>query len=52
MHVHESIRLKGTANRIDSDLWRPLIMNFQRFYGLGPEVHPSRLSETDEEWYR
>lgn len=52
VHVHESIRLKGTANRIDPNLWRPLIMNFQRFYGLGPEVSPSRLSEIDEEWYR
>lgn len=52
VHVHRSIRLEGTANRIDPDVWRPLIMSFQRFYGLGPEVHPSRLSRTDEEWYR
>jgi flavin reductase (DIM6/NTAB) family NADH-FMN oxidoreductase RutF len=52
VHVHDTIRLTGTANRIDPNLWRPLIMNFQRFYGLGPEVHPSRLAGTDEEWYR
>jgi flavin reductase (DIM6/NTAB) family NADH-FMN oxidoreductase RutF len=52
VHVHESIRLAGTKNRIDPNLWRPLIMSFQRFYGLGAEVHPSRLAETDEEWYR
>jgi len=52
VHVHESIRLHGTKDRIDPDLWRPLIMNFQRFYGLGDEVHPSRLSQIDEEWYR
>jgi flavin reductase (DIM6/NTAB) family NADH-FMN oxidoreductase RutF len=52
VHVHDSIRLSGTQNRIDPNLWRPLIMSFQRFYGLGPEVHPSRLAETDEEWYR
>ncbi|XUK64274.1 hypothetical protein ABMA10_20100 [Plantibacter sp. RU18] len=52
VHVHETIRLKGTKNRIDPDRWRPLIMNFQRFYGLGAEVHPSRLARTDEEWYR
>lgn len=51
-HVHESIRLRGTKNRIDPDLWRPLIMNFQRFYGLGEELRPSRLSQVDEEWYR
>lgn len=52
VHVHESIRLPGAKNRIDPNLWRPLIMNFQRFYGLGDEVHPSRLAGTDEEWYR
>ena len=52
VHVHESIRLRGTKNRIDPDLWRPLIMNFQRYYGLGEELHPSRLSQVDEEWYR
>jgi flavin reductase (DIM6/NTAB) family NADH-FMN oxidoreductase RutF len=52
VHVHESIRLAGSKNRIDPTLWRPLIMNFQRFYGLGDEVHPSRLAGTDEEWYR
>jgi hypothetical protein len=27
--------------------WRPLIMNFCRFFGLGGEVHPSRLAESD-----
>ncbi|WPX12124.1 flavin reductase family protein [Cryobacterium sp. 10S3] len=52
VHVHESIRVKGSKNRIDPNLWRPLIMNFQRFYGLGDELHPSRLAQTDEEWYR
>jgi flavin reductase (DIM6/NTAB) family NADH-FMN oxidoreductase RutF len=52
VHVHESIRLNGATNRIDPNLWRPLIMNFQRFYGLGPEVQLSRLSQIDEEWYR
>ena len=52
VHVHESIRMEGTTSRIDPNLWRPLIMNFQRFYGLGPEVHSSRLSRTNENWYR
>jgi hypothetical protein len=27
--------------------WRPPIMNFCRFFGLGGEVHPSRLAESD-----
>jgi flavin reductase (DIM6/NTAB) family NADH-FMN oxidoreductase RutF len=52
VHVHDSIRAHGAKNRIDPNLWRPLIMNFQRFYGLGREVQPSRLAEVDEEWYR
>ncbi len=52
VHVHESVRAAGHPNRVDPDLWRPLIMSFQKFYGLGPQVHPSRLSTIDEEWYR
>jgi len=42
----------GTEHRVDPDAWRPLIMSFQRFYGLGAELHPSRLATIREEWYR
>jgi len=52
IHVHPAIRMAGTEHRIDPDAWRPLIMSFQRFYGLGAEVHPSRLATINEEWYR
>jgi len=52
VHVHDEIRLPGTAHRIDPDRWRPLIMSFQHFYGLGERVHPSRLASIDEELYR
>jgi flavin reductase (DIM6/NTAB) family NADH-FMN oxidoreductase RutF len=52
VHVHESIRLAGHDNRIDPNRWRPLIMSFQNFYGLGEQVHPSRLAGIDEEHYR
>lgn len=52
VHVHPKIRLAGTQNRIDPDWWRPLIMSFQQFYGLGDRVHPSRLATIDEEFYR
>lgn len=38
--------------RIDPDAWRPLIMSFQHYYGLGGRLHPSRLASIDEEWYR
>jgi flavin reductase (DIM6/NTAB) family NADH-FMN oxidoreductase RutF len=46
------VRLSGHANRIDPDAWRPLIMSFQQFYGLGGREHPSRLATIDEEMYR
>jgi flavin reductase (DIM6/NTAB) family NADH-FMN oxidoreductase RutF len=44
-HVAESIRKPGHRHHIDPDRWRPLIMNFLEFYGLGEQVHPSRLAE-------
>ena len=47
-----AIRVPGRPDRVDPDAWRPLIMSFQRFYRLGEEVHPSRLSSIDEEAYR
>lgn len=52
VQVAESIRMAGYPNRIDPDRWRPLIMSFQQFYGLGPRVHDSRLASIPEEAYR
>lgn len=52
VHVDPAIRMAGYDNRIDPDLWRPLMMSFCRFYGLGEEVHSSRLAEIPEEAYR
>ena len=52
VHVHPGIRAVGHPNRIDPDRWRPLLMSFQRFYGLGGELRPSRLATVDEEHYR
>jgi flavin reductase (DIM6/NTAB) family NADH-FMN oxidoreductase RutF len=48
LHVDEKL-LIGDASRphIDPVRWRPLIMSFCRFFGLGGEVHPSRLAESD-----
>jgi hypothetical protein len=43
--------MEGHANRIDPDKWSPLIMNFQKFYGLGGQVHPSRLADIPEQAY-
>ncbi|MFG1696864.1 flavin reductase family protein [Nonomuraea sp. NPDC049309] len=50
--VHEDVRMTGTADRIDPDAWRPLIMSFQHLYGLGPRVHRSTLATVPERLYR
>ncbi|MEV6824826.1 flavin reductase family protein [Amycolatopsis sp. NPDC051102] len=50
--VHDSVRMAGSDDRIDPDSWRPLIMSFQKFYGLGGQVHPSALSRIPERLYR
>ncbi len=53
VHVHPSLLMEGHENRIDPAKWQPLIMNFQRLYGVsGTEIVPSRLAEIEEEKYR
>jgi flavin reductase (DIM6/NTAB) family NADH-FMN oxidoreductase RutF len=52
VHVDTSIQMDGAENRIDPDKWRPLIMSFQKFYGLGPQLHESTLATIPEEMYR
>ena len=52
VHVEESLLMDEYINRIDPDKWRPLIMSFQKFYGLGPEMHYSALAEIPEELYK
>jgi flavin reductase (DIM6/NTAB) family NADH-FMN oxidoreductase RutF len=53
VHIEESILLAGEPNRIDPDKWRPLIMSFQKFYGLGEgELHDSKLGGIPEKMYR
>ncbi len=52
VHLDESIIMRGDANRIDPEKWRPLIMSFCQFFGLGPMVHHSRLAEIPESAYR
>jgi flavin reductase (DIM6/NTAB) family NADH-FMN oxidoreductase RutF len=54
VHDHPTIRLHGTANGIDPDTWRPLIMSFQQFYGLArgftrPRWPPSTRRSTANE---
>jgi flavin reductase (DIM6/NTAB) family NADH-FMN oxidoreductase RutF len=53
VHTSAAIMMDGSPNRIDPGKWRPLIMSFQKFYGLGSgEVHGSRLGDIPEELYR
>ncbi|WP_316161150.1 MULTISPECIES: flavin reductase family protein [unclassified Bradyrhizobium] len=52
IHVDEAILMDGTRDRIDPDKWRPLIMSFQQFYGLGARLHESRLGTIPEAAYR
>lgn len=52
VHLHEAILLNGDVKRVDPDKWRPLIMSFQHFYGLGPQVHASALAQIPEALYR
>lgn len=45
LHVEETL-LGGEGSRphIDPGRWRPLIMSFCRFFGIGAEVYPSTLA--------
>ena len=53
VHTEESILMSGEVNRIDPDKWRPLIMSFQKFYGLAPkQLHESTLAKIPEAAYR
>jgi flavin reductase (DIM6/NTAB) family NADH-FMN oxidoreductase RutF len=51
-HIDESLLLPGHTNRVDPDRWRPLIMSFCNFYGLGDRLHHSTLAEIPEDSYR
>lgn len=52
VHLHDDILLEGQTDRVDPDKWRPLIMSFQKFYGLTQQLHPSKLSTISEAVYR
>jgi hypothetical protein len=52
VHLDPAILVDGERNRIDPDKWRPLIMSFQNFYGLGPQLHESTLAQISESLYR
>ena len=52
-HIEQSILVDDDPNRIDPDKWRPLIMSFQKFYGLASrQLHASTLAQIPEALYR
>lgn len=51
VHLEESIMMPGSTKRVDPDKWKPLIMSFQKFYGLGNQVHASKLATIPEILY-
>ena len=52
VHVDPAILMEGQQNRIDPNAWRPLIMSFCRYYGLGTELTESTLARIPELQYR
>jgi flavin reductase (DIM6/NTAB) family NADH-FMN oxidoreductase RutF len=51
VHLEESILMPGSRKRVDPDKWKPLIMSFQKFYGLTEQVHESLLATIPEVLY-
>ncbi len=51
-HIDDALLVPNAKDRIDPDRWRPLIMSFCQFYGLGERLHPSTLAEIPEHLYR
>ena len=41
-----SVLSAGHPTVFDPDKWRPLIMSFQNFYGLGLQIHDSTLANS------
>ncbi len=52
VHIDESILMYQDQNKVDPDKWRPLIMSFQEFYGLGSRLQTSALARIPEYKYR
>lgn len=52
-HILNHLRLTGHTDHVDPDKWRPLIMSFQKFYGLKDgQLASSTLAQIQEEAYR
>jgi flavin reductase (DIM6/NTAB) family NADH-FMN oxidoreductase RutF len=45
VYMDDSILNDQKRHGVDTDKWHPLIMSFCEFYGLGNNLHPSRLAK-------
>lgn len=52
VYIDELLLLEGYPNKVNPNKWKPLIMNFQQFYGLSDQLPNSKLSTISEELYR
>jgi flavin reductase (DIM6/NTAB) family NADH-FMN oxidoreductase RutF len=52
VRIHKSILMSDDPHHVDPNKWRPLIMSFQEFYGLGPQVAPSALAQIPQHLYK
>lgn len=51
VHVDDALLVSTERNRIDPLRWRPLMMSFRQFFGLGECLHSSRLAQAPESRY-
>ncbi len=51
-HIDDAILRQGKPNHVDPDKWRPLLMSFCQFYGIGERAGSSTLAEIPEAVYR
>jgi flavin reductase (DIM6/NTAB) family NADH-FMN oxidoreductase RutF len=52
VHIDESLLFDTDQARVDALRWNPLIMSFREFFGIGRQVHPSRLASFPESMFR
>jgi flavin reductase (DIM6/NTAB) family NADH-FMN oxidoreductase RutF len=52
VHMDSEIMMNDKPDHVDPDKWRPLIMSFQKFYGLGSQIGNSTLAKIPEQLYR
>lgn len=53
VHIDEALLVPGEPNRVDPDKWMPLVISFQKFYGLARgQIHESALGSIPGRFYR